>query len=85
MVQLTRRNPLLALINEYLIDSPAPINLSYFWGFGSLLGVNLVVLIVTGVTLAMHYTGNTLLAFQSAKPIIATPILITQNRYQSMV
>jgi ubiquinol-cytochrome c reductase cytochrome b subunit len=61
---------LLALINEYLIDSPAPINLSYFWGFGSLLGVNLVVLIVTGVTLAMHYTGNTLLAFQSVEHIM---------------
>ena len=70
MVQLTRRNPLLALINEYLIDSPAPINLSYFWGFGSLLGVNLVVLIVTGVTLAMHYTGNTLLALKSVEHIM---------------
>jgi ubiquinol-cytochrome c reductase cytochrome b subunit len=70
MVELTRRNPLLSLINEYLIDSPAPINLSYFWGFGSLLGLNLVILIVSGVTLAMHYTGNTLLAFQSVEHIM---------------
>ena len=70
MVEITRRNPLLSLINEYLIDSPAPINLSYFWGFGSLLGLNLVILIVSGVTLAMHYTGNTLLAFQSVEHIM---------------
>jgi quinol-cytochrome oxidoreductase complex cytochrome b subunit len=70
MVELTRRNPLLSLINEYLIDSPAPINLSYFWGFGSLLGLNLVILIVSGVTLAMHYTGNTQLAFQSVEHIM---------------
>ena len=61
---------MLSLINEYLIDSPAPINLSYFWGFGSLLGVNLVILIVSGVTLAMHYTGNTVLAFESVEHIM---------------
>jgi hypothetical protein len=50
---------LVAIDSEYLIDSPAPINLSYFWGFGSLLGLNLIVLVVSGVTLAMHYTPNT--------------------------
>jgi ubiquinol-cytochrome c reductase cytochrome b subunit len=64
------RNPILNLVNEYLIDSPAPINLSYFWGFGSLLGLNLVILIISGVTLAMHYTGNTLLAFSSVEHIM---------------
>ena len=40
------------------------------WGFGSLLGVNLVILIVSGVTLAMHYTGNTVLAFESVEHIM---------------
>jgi ubiquinol-cytochrome c reductase cytochrome b subunit len=59
-MKLTQTNPILALVNEYLIDSPAPINLSYFWGFGSLLGLNLMVLVISGVTLAMHYTPNTL-------------------------
>ena len=44
MVELTRRNPLLSLINEYLIDSPAPINLSYFWGFGSLSDLDLLLI-----------------------------------------
>jgi ubiquinol-cytochrome c reductase cytochrome b subunit len=64
------RNPILALVNEYLIDSPAPINLSYFWGFGSLLGLNLIILIVSGLTLAMHYTPKTLLAFSSVEHIM---------------
>ena len=57
-MELSRRNPLLSLINEYLIDSPAPINLSYFWGFGSLLGLNLVILIVScmPLTRSMFWT-----------------------------
>jgi len=69
-MKLTRTNPILAVVNEYLIDSPAPINLSYFWGFGSMLGVNLVILIVSGVTLAMHYTPQTMLAFSSVEHIM---------------
>lgn len=69
-MKLTRTNPILAIVNEYLIDSPAPINLSYFWGFGSLLGFNLVILIVSGVTLAMHYTPQTMLAFSSVEHIM---------------
>ena len=69
-MKLTRTNPILAVVNEYLIDSPAPINLSYFWGFGSLLGLNLVILIVSGVSLAMHYTPQTLLAFSSVEHIM---------------
>src|SRR3982750_780393 len=69
-MKLTRTNPILAVVNEYLIDSPAPINLSYFWGFGSMLGVNLVILIVSGVTLAMHYTPQTMLAFSSVEYIM---------------
>jgi len=53
-----------------VIDSPAPTNLTYFWSFGSLLGVNLILLIITGLTLAMHYTPNTLLAFSSVEHIM---------------
>jgi len=69
-LKLSYANPILALVNEYLIDSPAPINLSYFWGFGSLLGLNLVILIISGLTLAMHYTPHTLLAFSSVEHIM---------------
>jgi len=69
-MKITKRNPILALANDFLIDSPAPTNLTYFWSFGSLLGVNLVLLIITGLTLAMHYTPNTLLAFSSVEHIM---------------
>jgi ubiquinol-cytochrome c reductase cytochrome b subunit len=61
---------LIALINSYLIDSPAPSNLSYLWNFGSLLGVCLIFQIITGVTLAMHYVGNIDLAFVSVEHIM---------------
>jgi len=47
-MKITKRNPILALVNEFIIDSPAPTNLTYFWNFGSLLGVNLILLIITG-------------------------------------
>ncbi|MDE0060793.1 MAG: cytochrome b, partial [Defluviicoccus sp.] len=38
-----------------LIDYPTPRNLSYWWNFGSLAGIVLVIMIVTGIVLAMHY------------------------------
>ena len=52
-----------------MIDSPLPTNLTYFWSFGSLLGLNLVLMILTGVLLAMHYTPNTIMAFNSVEHI----------------
>ena len=69
-MKITKRNPILVLVNEYLIDSPAPSNLNYFWNFGSLLGINLIIMIVTGITLAMHYNPSTLLAFASVEHIM---------------
>jgi quinol-cytochrome oxidoreductase complex cytochrome b subunit len=44
--------------------------LNYFWNYGSLLGVNLVIMILTGVTLAMHYAPNVDLAFNSVEHIM---------------
>lgn len=69
-MKLTHTNPILSLVNEYLIDSPAPRNLNYFWNFGSLLGLNLVILIISGLTLAMHYTPHISLAFSSVEHIM---------------
>ena len=60
-----KSHPLLRLVNSYLIDSSEPSNISYLWNFGSLLAVCLVVQIITGVTLAMHYSPNVLEAFNS--------------------
>lgn len=65
-----RTNPYLAIVNEFLIDSPAPVNLNYFYNFGSLLGLNLVVLIVTGISLAKHYNPSVELAFSSSEHIV---------------
>src|SRR5689334_20108329 len=56
LIKLLKSNPLLSIFNSYLVDAPAPSNLSYLWNYGSLLGLCLVIQIITGVTLAMHYT-----------------------------
>ena len=62
---IDKRLPVFTFINHNLRDYPTPINLNYFWNFGSLAGVTLVIMIVTGILLAMQYTANTDLAFDS--------------------
>nr|YP_009092254.1 cytochrome b [Ceracris versicolor]AHV78326.1 cytochrome b [Ceracris versicolor] len=57
--------PLFKILNNSLIDLPAPTNISFWWNFGSLLGLCLVIQIVTGLFLAMHYTPNIEMAFSS--------------------
>jgi ubiquinol-cytochrome c reductase cytochrome b subunit len=69
-MRILKSHPLLKLINNYLIDSSEPSNISYLWNFGSLLGVCLVIQIITGVTLAMHYSPNVLEAFNSIEHIM---------------
>jgi len=61
---------ILAVINNHLIDYPSPINLSYAWSFGSLAGICLVIQLVTGIFLAMHYTPHIDLAFSSVEHIM---------------
>lgn len=56
-------SPLLKIINNALIDLPAPSNISSWWNFGSLLGICLIIQIITGLFLAIHYTANINLAF----------------------
>jgi len=58
------------LIGDYIVDSPSPANLSYFWSFGSLLGLTLVLMIITGLSLAMHFTAHVDLAFDSVEHIM---------------
>lgn len=69
-MRLLKTHPILGLANSYFVDSPQPANLSYMWNFGSLLGLCLVIQIITGVTLAMHYTPNVDLAFASVEHIM---------------
>lgn len=70
LMRLLKTHPILGLANSYLIDSPQPSNLSYMWNFGSLLGVCLIIQILTGVFLAMHYTPSVDLAFISVEHIM---------------
>ena len=60
----------LAFIDSHIIDYPTPINLNYLWSFGSAAGIVLVIQILTGVFLAMHYTPNVELAFKSVEHIM---------------
>lgn len=69
-MRILKTHPLLSIVNGMLIDLPAPSNLSYFWGFGSLLGLVLVIQLATGIFLAMHYTANVDLAFISVEHIM---------------
>jgi ubiquinol-cytochrome c reductase cytochrome b subunit len=69
-MRILKSHPLLKLVNSYLIDASQPSNLSYLWNFGSLLAVCLIIQIITGVTLAMHYSPNVLEAFNSIEHIM---------------
>nr|YP_010022384.1 cytochrome b [Teratoscincus roborowskii]QOL12740.1 cytochrome b [Teratoscincus roborowskii] len=65
MTPLRKTHPLLKIINHTLIDLPTPPNISAWWNFGSLLGLCLVIQLITGLFLAMHYTADTSIAFSS--------------------
>ena len=66
-MRILKRHPLLKLGTDYVIDSPQPSNISYWWNIGSLLGLSLGIQIITGVTLAMHYNPSVLEAFNSVE------------------
>lgn len=61
---------MLKLLNSFLVDSSQPANLSYLWNFGSLLAVCLIIQIITGITLAMHYNPSVTEAFNSVEHIM---------------
>ena len=64
------RLPVFAFMNHQLVDYPTPRNLNYWWNFGSLAGIALVIQIVTGIVLAFHYTPQADLAFASVEHIM---------------
>lgn len=69
-MRILKSHPILSLYNSYIVDSPQPSNISYLWNFGSLLGFCLIIQILTGIFLAMHYTPNVDLAFISVEHIM---------------
>jgi quinol-cytochrome oxidoreductase complex cytochrome b subunit len=68
-MRILKSHPILSLVNSYMVDSPQPANISYLWNFGSLLGLCLIIQILTGIFLAMHYSPNVDLAFASVEHI----------------
>ncbi len=64
------RLPVISLMREHLVDYPAPKNLNYWWNFGSLAGIILIIMIATGIFLAMHYTPHEAHAFDSVERIM---------------
>ena len=64
------KNYLLSILDSHLIHYPSPVNLSYAWSFGSTAGICLIIQILTGVFLAMHYTPHVDLAFSSVEHIM---------------
>nr|ADG83868.1 cytochrome b [Microcebus murinus] len=69
MTNIRKTHPLMKIMNNSFIDLPAPSNISSWWNFGSLLGACLVIQIITGLFLAMHYTADTTTAFSSVTHI----------------
>ena len=64
------RLPLPRLVHDSFISYPVPRNLNYAYTFGAMLSVMLIIQIVTGVVLAMHYAADTTVAFTSVEKIM---------------
>ena len=64
-MRIRKNNSIISIINSTLIDLPTPISISYIWNFGSLLCICLLIQILTGIFLAMHYCSDVTLAFSS--------------------
>ena len=64
------RLPVFSFLDHELHEYPTPKNLNYWWNFGSLAGIMLMIMIVTGIFLAMNYDPNVNGAFQSVEHIM---------------
>nr|YP_010157251.1 cytochrome b [Liolaemus millcayac]QRG01386.1 cytochrome b [Liolaemus millcayac] len=69
MTIMRKHHPIMKIINGSFIDLPTPSNISAWWNFGSLLGLCLIIQIMTGLFLAMHYTADISSAFSSVAHI----------------
>ena len=69
---LRKSHPVVSIINGVLVDLPTPPNITYFWNFGSLLGLTLIFQIITGLLLTTRYVGGGSASFDSI-------IILTQD------
>ncbi len=70
MVLALKNHSLLKLVNDHAIDYPTPSNLSLLWNYGFLSLICLIIQVITGIALAMHYTPHVDLAFLSVEHIM---------------
>ena len=68
ILRIRTQHPIISIVNGVLVDLPTPSNISYYWNFGSLLGLCLAIQLITGIFLAMHYCSDVSLAFDSISP-----------------
>ncbi|MFN0264466.1 cytochrome bc complex cytochrome b subunit [Tepidamorphus sp. 3E244] len=64
------RLPIVSLVQGQLTDFPTPKNLNYFWTFGGIAAICLVIQLISGIVLAMHYTPHVDMAFESVEHIM---------------
>ncbi len=64
------RLPIFSMLQHSAVDYPTPRNLNYWWNFGSLAGFFLILQIITGIVLSMHYTAHIDSAFESVEHIM---------------
>ena len=67
---IDHRLPIFTFLNHEATEYPTPKNLNYFWNFGSLAGISLVIMIITGIVLSMSYTAHVDYAFDSVERIM---------------
>ena len=67
---MVKKRSIFSILNNHVIDYPTPVNINYFWSLGVLAGICLVIQLITGIFLAMHYTPHIDYAFTSVEHIM---------------
>nr|YP_010131893.1 cytochrome b [Coelioxys fenestrata]QQD78154.1 cytochrome b [Coelioxys fenestrata] len=69
-LKFMKSNKIFNMIYNSIIVLPSPLNINYTWNFGSILGMFLLIQLISGIMLSMHFCPNTMLAFKSIIHII---------------
>lgn len=69
LVSIIKSHKLIKIVNNSLVDLPTPSRISSIWNFGSLLGICLIVQIIRGLFLAIHYSCDISIAFDRVSHI----------------
>ena len=64
------RLPIFSFMHHSLVEYPTPRNFNVWYQFGSIAGIVLVIQLVTGIVLAMHYVPHSEMAFDSVEAIM---------------